>query len=396
MSVATEELLERIDFQPNGHDQVKHLLSGGGDAIPLFKVHINESLLAPLASTLLSGYIGQGPRVEEFEQALVPWFGNQNVLSVNSGTSALQLALRLANVEPGDEVITSPMTCTATNVPIMAAHAKIVWADIDPATGNIDPLDVERKITKKTRAVVAVHWGGYPADIEYLDRIGKQYNLQIIEDAAHAFGATYKGQPIGSHSDFVCFSFQAIKHLTTVDGGALVCRNTDAYKRGKLLRWYGIDRESERKDFRCEEDVKEWGYKFHMNDVAATIGLNQLGFVSEILERHRDNANYYRERFANLRRLRLLDYAPDRQSSYWLFTVRVKDRQHFMEAMKDAGVVVSQVHARNDAHTMFSEFQRNLPGVNEFTTEQVSIPVGWWLSPEQREHIADSVERLTR
>jgi len=318
------------------------------------------------------------------------------VLSVNSGTSALQLALRLANVGPGDEVITSPMTCTATNVPIMAAHAKIVWADIDPATGNIDPLDVERKITKKTKAVVAVHWGGYPADIEYLDRIGKQYNVYIIEDAAHAFGATYKGQPIGSHSDFVCFSFQAIKHLTTVDGGALVCRDTDAYKRGKLLRWYGIDRESERKDFRCEEDVKEWGYKFHMNDVAATIGLNQLGYVREILERHRENAGYYRERFANLRRLRLLDYASDRQSSYWLFTVRVKDRAHFMEAMKDAGVVVSQVHARNDAHTMFSEFQRNLPGVNEFTAEQVSIPVGWWLSAEQREHIADTVERLTR
>jgi len=176
----------------------------------------------------------------------------------------------------------------------------------------------------------------------------------------------------------------------------LVCRDTEAYKRGKLLRWYGIDRESERRDFRCEDDVKEWGYKFHMNDVAATIGLNQLAYVHEILERHRANANYYRSRFANLRRLRLLDYASDRQSSYWLFTVRVKDRPHFMEAMKDAGVVVSQVHARNDAHTMFSEFQRNLPGVNEFTAEQVSIPVGWWLSHEQREHIGDTVERLTR
>src|SRR5213080_1312942 len=142
-------------------------------AIPLFKVHMPETVLAPLAETVLSGYLGQGPRVAEFEKALAPWFGNNRVLTVNSATSGLQLALRLANVKPGDEVISTPMSCSATNVPIMAAGAKIVWADIDPQTGNIDPNDVARKVTERTRAIVAVHWSGYPCDLQELNAIAR-------------------------------------------------------------------------------------------------------------------------------------------------------------------------------------------------------------------------------
>jgi dTDP-4-amino-4,6-dideoxygalactose transaminase len=394
MTDPNSDLAPFVGRESTESEVMDQLVTSASQAIPLFKVHMPDSVLPSLDRTLFSGYIGQGPRVEEFERALAIWFGNQNVLTVNSGTSALQLALRLADVGFGDEVISTPMTCTATNVPIMAAGAKIVWADIDPMTGNIDPLDVERKITKKTKAIIAVHWGGYPADIVELNRIGNQYNVKVIEDAAHAFGATYEGTPIGSHSDFVCFSFQAIKHLTTGDGGALVCRDTDTHKRGKLLRWYGIDRESDRKDSRCEEDVKEWGYKFHMNDIAATIGLHQLQFVGDVLRRHRENATYYRERFKALGGLRLLNYRLDRQSSYWLFTIRVAQRPAFMEQMKKSGIVVSQVHARNDLHTMFSEFQRSLPGVNEFVSQQVSIPVGWWLTESERSFISDTVVRL--
>ena len=393
MAEATLETLV-TNLKPDlgrSRDDVKHLLSGAGLAIPLFKVHMSESVLVPLAATILSGYIGQGPRVDEFEKALAPWFGNQNVLALNSGTSALQLALRLANVGFGDEVVSTPMTCTATNVPIMAMGAKIVWADIDPETGNIDPLDVERKITSKTKAIMVVHWGGYPCELVELNRIGKKYGVKVIEDASHAFGASYKGHPMGSHSDFICFSFQAIKHLTTGDGGALVCRESEAYKRGKLLRWYGIDREAERKDFRCEEDVKEWGYKFHMNDITATIGLHQLKSIADVLRRHRENAAFYRERLGRLNGLRLLNYQRDRVGSYWLFTIRVPDRRRFMEAMQKSGIVVSQVHSRNDLHTMFSEFRGNLPQLDQFAAEQVSIPVGWWLSEEQRSYVADTI-----
>jgi dTDP-4-amino-4,6-dideoxygalactose transaminase len=172
-------------------DTTSALLSGGGTAIPLFKVHMPPSVLEPLNATLMSGYIGQGPKVDEFESALAPWFGNDNVLSVNAGTSALHLALRLADVGAGDDVVTTPMTCSATNEPILERGARVVWADINPLTGNIDPLDVERKITSSTKAIMAVHWGGYPCDFDELNRIARKYNVALIEDAAHAFGATY-------------------------------------------------------------------------------------------------------------------------------------------------------------------------------------------------------------
>ena len=191
-------------------ESVKELLSGGGKDIPLFKVFMPESVMEPLRKVLLSGYIGEGPRVEEFERQLAPWFNN-NVLTVNNGTSALQLALRLANVSYGDEVVSTAMTCSATNEPILAMGARIIWADIDPWTGNINPEDVAAKITPKTKAIMCVHWGGYPCDLDELNAIAAEHGIKLIEDACHAFGSTYRGKPIGSHSDFACFLFRRLR-----------------------------------------------------------------------------------------------------------------------------------------------------------------------------------------
>lgn len=359
--------------------------------ITLFKVHMPSSVMGPLEKVLMSGYIGQGARVDEFERALVPWVGNPNSLTVNSGTSALHLAMRLAGVERGTEVISSPMTCSATNEPILERGGDIVWSDIDPWTGNIDPRDVERKITPKTKAIVAVHWGGYPCEIDELLRISRKYGVALIEDAAHAFGATYRGRPVGSLSGFVCFSFQAIKLLTTVDGGLLVCPTTDYYRRGKLLRWFGIDRETPRVDLRCENDIVEYGYKFHLSDVSATIGLEQLKYTKELLEKTRANAAYFDTIVPGMKRVKRLRYENDRLSSYWLYTVRVNDREGFQEFMKKQDIQVSQVHVRNDVHTAFRQYRRNLPGVDEFTREQVSIPVGWWLTEEDQKRVAASM-----
>jgi len=355
-----------------------------------------ESVMEPLRKVLLSGYIGEGPRVEEFERQLGPWFGNNNVLALNNGTAALQLALRLANVGCGDDVISTAMTCSATNEPILAMGAKIVWADIDPWTGNIDPEDVARKITPKTKAIMCVHWGGYPCDLDELNAIAAEHGIKLIEDACHAFSSTYHGKLIGSHSDFVCFSFQAIKEMTTVDGGALVCKSRADCERGRLLRWYGIDRKSKRKDLRCEADIVEYGYKFHMNDVTAVIGLEQLKYVGKTIEKHRANAARYNEAFNALKAMRPLRYKNDRSSVYWLYTMRVKNRQKFMEYMKEAGITVSQVHARNDTHTMFKDFRADLPGVDEFTSEQVSIPVGWWLTEKDLAHIINAAVEYDR
>ena len=204
--------------------------------IPLFKVHMPESVIDPLRDTLLSGFIGEGEKVVEFEEALAPWFDNENVLATNNGTAAIQLALRLSGVGPGDEVISTPMTCSATNEPVLAAGAKIVWADIDPWTGNIDVHDVKKKITPKTKAIICVDWGGYPCTFAELNYLAKKNGLKLIEDACHAFGSEYYGDKVGCQCDFSCFSFQAIKTITTVDGGALTCRSKEDYEKGKLLR----------------------------------------------------------------------------------------------------------------------------------------------------------------
>lgn len=359
--------------------------------IPLFKVFMAKEADAPLLATLHSGYIGQGPRVEEFEAALAPWVGGRRPLALNSGTSALHLALRLAGAGPDAEVITTPMTCTATNMPILERGAKIVWADVDPATGNISPKSVREKVTKKTRAVIAVHWGGYPCDLDELDSVCRAYDLRLIEDAAHAFGAEYKGQKIGARSDFTCFSFQAIKHLTTIDGGALACERDGDLQRGKLLRWYGIDRGGQRQDLRCEAEIREYGYKFHMNDVNAIIGLAQLPHVERILTLHRRNAEYYQGRLKGLKNVTLLDYKSDRLSSYWLFTILVRDRDAFIPWMSERGIMASKVHVRNDIHAAFGASKASLPGVDLFYGSQVSIPVGWWVMPEDRDKIVDAI-----
>lgn len=359
--------------------------------IPLFTVHMPQEVDEPLLKTLYSGYIGQGPRVEEFESLLKSYFGTKNVLTLNNGTAAIHLALRLAGVGPGDEVISTPMTCSASNVPILANGATIVWADIDPKNGLIDPLDVERKITAKTKAVLCVDWAGNVCDMDRLARIGEKYNVKIIEDAAHAFGATYKGKKVGTLADFTCFSLQAIKHITTVDGGLLLTKSSNDYDRGKILRWYGIDREATNKDSRIEIDILEWGYKFHMNDVAATIGIVQMGFVEKILTAHRENAQYYRQHITNPM-ISHLEIPWEQVSSSWIYTMFLPNdeiRLKFMDYMTVNGVMVSRVHGRNDIHTTFAPYKRNLPGVTEFDSCQIAIPVHFKITMEQRQKIVD-------
>lgn len=363
--------------------------------IPLFKVHMppRGELMPALEQVLYSGYVGQGPKVAEFEAALVPVLGNRNVLAVNSGTSAIQLALRLAGVR-GGTVVTTPMTCAATALPILAEGARPVWADIDPASGNIDPLDAERKLQASTRAILAVHWGGQPCDMDALMDAGRRHGLPVIVDAAHALGASWGGDPVGSPAaDFTCFSLQAIKHVTTVDGGILTTKDAAAYRRGKLLRWYGIDREAEAADARVDVDIPEAGMKWHMNDVAATIGLAQLKCVPHVLARHRGNAAFYEDALcAWLQTPRAHAKA---SGAWWLYTVLLRDggdRAAFQAHMKTRGVQVSRVHARLNRLSCFAGFARGpLPGVDEFFERQCNIPVHHGLSSEERRRVADAV-----
>jgi perosamine synthetase len=364
--------------------------------IVLFKVHMPKSVDKPLLDVLHSGFIGQGKKVDEFENKLGEYFENKNVLTLNNGTAGLHLALRLAGVEYGDEVITTAMTCTATNMPILASGAKIVWADIDPITGLIDPSDIEKKITKKTKAIIMVHFGGIPCKIDEINEIAHKYGIKTIEDAAHAFGAEYKGKKIGNHSDFVMFSLQAIKHMTTIDGGLLLCQNEEDYKRGKLLRWYGIDREAKRREFRCEEDILEYGYKFHMNDVCATVGIEQLKYIDDIVNRHIENQLFYDKELKGIKGIKLIPKPSDTKSSSWIYTLHVEKRDFFITWMATQGVMTSRVHERNDKHTAFREFKTTLPNVDKFNSTQVSIPVGWWITEEDRKYIVEKIKEFSK
>lgn len=381
-------------YQKIFNETVKQAKTPPGKQIALFKVFMPKTVKDPLIKTLFSGYIGQGKKVDEFEKKLGARIGNNKVITVNSGTSALHLAYHISINRPGDEIITTPMTCAATNIPIINTKGgKIVWADINPKTGSIDPADVEQKITKRTCAIVMVHWGGNPCDINQLNKIARRYKLITIEDAAHSLGSTYKNKPLGNNtSDFVAYSFQAIKHITTGDGGALFCRKKKDYNRAKLLRWYGIDREKKTKDFRCEIDIQEAGYKFHMNDVAATIGIEMLKYLDLIVEKHRENAQYYNEHL----KVEYVQENPDGKSSYWLYTILLpkKKRDKFINYMLKNGVQVSKVHVRNDMHTAFKQYKTSLPGVAEFNARHCCIPVGWWITEKEREKIVKLINKF--
>jgi dTDP-4-amino-4,6-dideoxygalactose transaminase len=365
--------------------------------IPLFKVHMppRDELMPALEQTLYSGYVGQGPRVAEFEEQLGGFLGNRNVLAVNSGTSAIQLALRLAGVEYG-RVITTPMTCAATALPILAEGAIPRWADIDPATGNIDPASVERKIDPTVRAILAVHWGGQPCDMTALTDISQRHGVPLIADAAHALGATWGGWPVTAGpdaADYTCFSFQAIKHMTTGDGGLLATRSAEDCERGRLLRWYGIDRDADGEDARTGADIAGWGYKFHMNDVAATIGLAQLRHLVSVLGRQLWNARWYHDQFAG--RVKVAAELPGASGAWWLYTLiwaGEAERVAFMQHARARGVAVSRVHARLDRLTCFKEHAAGpLPGVDEFYSRMCCIPVHWALTAGERQRVADTV-----
>ena len=357
----------------------------------MFRVAMSPEVDSELLRVIHSGWIGQGEGVKQFENQLANYFDNRNVLTLAAGTHGLSLALRLIGVGRGDEVITTPLTCTATNMPIMQTGAKIVWADVKRDL-NIDPKSIKKCITKKTKAIMLVHWGGYPCDMEEIKKVAG--DIPIIEDCAHAYGSEYQGNPVGSceYSDYAMFSFQAIKHLTSVDGGALCCRHPEDYDRGKLLRWYGIDRESPRTDFRCEEDIVDWGYKFHMNDVCATIGMENMEIAQENIYAAMNNAKFYEDELKHLDGIELPQMAEDRKSSYWLFTMLVENRSDFTHMMGSKGIAVSRVHERNDKHTCFKKFRKDLPGLESIIDKMICIPVGWWLSAEDRRYIIDSIK----
>jgi len=363
--------------------------------IPLFKVFMSRNCDKAVANVLKSGFIGQGPKVDEFENLLSHYLETPYVNTMNSATSALHLALHMIKEYSGkkrNQVLSVPLTCTATNTSIINNGLNIKWVDTNPEDCNIDLYDLEKKIDEKTLAVMIVHWGGYPVNMELLDAIldnaKSKFGFRpfVIEDCAHAFGSTYQGRKLG-YNNFAAYSFQAIKHLTTGDGGALICPNEYFHQKAKLLRWYGLDRTT-KADFRCEQMIQEAGFKFHMNDIAAAIGIENFQEMDWVITRHKENAKYIRE---NLKNVRLTESAHDRESAEWIFTIFVENRDRFVKLMTDKGIAVSRVHDRNDKHPCFKKYSDYLPQTTQVCETMICLPCGWWLEQEDLEYIVQIV-----
>ncbi|MFZ4549824.1 MAG: DegT/DnrJ/EryC1/StrS family aminotransferase, partial [Bacteroidales bacterium] len=309
--------------------------------IPLVKTNIppREILMPRLEEVLYSGYVAQGEQVENFERAFETYIGGAHSLSLNSGTAALHIALILAGVQPGDEVISTALTAEPTNVAIKMVDGKIRYADIDYATGNIDPASIESNINATTKAIMVVDYAGIPVDVPAIQALSLKYGIPVIHDAAHALGAKFQGKKTGNHFPYTVFSFQAIKHLTTIDGGMLQIASKEEYEKAKLIRWFGIDK----KLSRLQNNIQYQGFKYHMNNVNATIGLVQLADIDSIISAHIENGKFFDHALQNIPGIELLKYYPGSEPSYWLYTLKVENRERFIQKLADHGIMASEL-----------------------------------------------------
>ena len=388
-------------------------------SIPLFKVYMNSEAPEAAADVLRSGFIGEGPQVKEFEKELNTRFNSSNVVLTNSATSAEHLIyhylkkdrdlreeftagyaeIKWSKLLPTDEVLTTALTCTATNWPIILNGLNLKWVDVDPLNLNMCLDALESTINQHTRIITVVHWGGNPIDLDKLKRIvtraEEKYGrkILIIEDCAHALGSIYKGTPVGFTGNISTFSLQAIKHLTSIDGGFISSPFNSFTRDAKLLRWYGIDREGPREDFRCEIDIPEVGFKFHMNDVSAAVGRANLRDFEKVIGANKANGNYYNDQLRDTPGVTLIPQVEGGESAYWLYTLHVENRDEFVKYMNEKGITTSRVHERNDNHTCTVPYKSSLPGVDKAVKTMVSIPVGYWVTHEDREYIVDCIKK---
>jgi perosamine synthetase len=362
--------------------------------IEFFNTTISDKSIEYVTNALKSTRISAGKNADFFEKKLSE-YGFTNPVTLNSGTVTMHLALIASGVGPGDEVIIPAQTFISTGLAVLYVGAKPVFADINLFDGNISVDSIRLKITEKTKAIIPVHWGGYPCDMDEIYKIANEFNLSVIEDAAHAFGSKYKGNLIGTISRFTSFSFQAIKHLTTGDGGALCCKNIEDYNLVKRLRWFDIDRENSKMGFLGEReyDAKTIGFKYHMNDISASLGLGNLEIINSKLEKIKLIAQTYENEFSNINGLTLMDYKKDRQSSYWLFPIVVDNRDKFILKMKSNNIPVSVVHLGIDKNSIFGGINNELTNQRLFDKSQIHIPIHDNLNDENINHIIKTIKK---
>jgi perosamine synthetase len=286
------------------------------------------------------------------------------------------------------------LTFVSTNHAILYESLTPVFADIDRATGNLDPASIESRITERTGAIIVVHYGGYPADLDEIYEIARRHDISVIEDCAHACGSTYRGTRIGSHGDFHAFSFHAVKNLPMGDGGALTVRSVRHDTRLRRLRWLGIDKDTFRRttstSYEWDYDVPEIGFKYHMNDIEAAIGLAQLSLLDTENARRAEIARMYRAQLAGVHGITLPAQSTDRTSSFHLFPVLVENRDDFLAKMKAAGIGVGVHYRRNDTYSMYERAE--LPNAQWFSERVASLPMHLCLSDDDVEYVTNAIK----
>jgi perosamine synthetase len=363
-------------------------------AIPLFKVFTAPTAHAALKPVLESGRLAAGPRVAEFEDQLAGWLDVPQCVALADASGALTLALYLAGVRPGSEVITSPMACSASLMPIANLFAKPVWCDVDPLTGMIEPDGISRLISKSTRAVLAYHWSGNVAEIGAITAVAKRHGLAVIEDASEAFGATAMDRRLGGEADFTVYSFYATKHINSGEGAALLAASPANLESALRLRRFGIDYSLFRLpngDLNPEFDIPVAGYNLAMNEIAATLACEALRHAGDIVARHQANGAFYDSALADAPGVRLLRQCAGTRSAYWTYSLLAERRSDLIRKLTDHGIGAQRLHVRQDRYACFGGLQANLPGVAEFDAGNLSIPCGWWVGDAERERIAECI-----
>lgn len=353
--------------------------------IPLAKPYLSTEEAQAAYDTVLTNWVTQGPRVQEFEEKFATYVGSKYAVALSNCTTALHLAMIMAGVKEGDEVICPSMSYIATANSIMYVGAQPVFAEINPETFNIDAAHAESLITPKTKAILIVHQIGLPADIDAFKSICDKHNLVLIEDAACAAGSAYKGKKIGSHSDLVCFSFHPRKVITTGDGGMIATNNEAYYNRLKLLRQHGMsvnDRVRHNSDKVIFEDHVEVGYNYRMTDIQAAVGIHQLARLEWIIEERRKIAHYYLKALADIPFIRLPQEPEGYFTNWQSFSIYLKSdspikRNELMQQLLDMGIASRRGVMTTHRETAYHEFAKgvSLPISEDTADNSIVIPL---------------------
>ncbi len=368
---------------------------------------IERAEIDEVVACMKSGWLGTGPKVAQFERDFAAYEGAQYAAALNSCTAALHLSLLAAGLKPGDEVITTPMTFCATVNAIIHADAVPVLADIDPATMNIDPREIEKKITAKTRAILPVHFAGRPCDMDAIMALANRHGLKVIEDCAHAIETEYRGRHAGTFGDFGCFSFYVTKNIVTGEGGMVLTRNEDDIARIKVLGLHGMSKDAWKR-FSDEGykhyQVVECGFKYNMMDIQAAIGIHQLQRIEAYWKRRQEIWAQYNKAFAGLPIGLPADPEPDTKHAYHLYTIMVDERKTsisrdaFLTAMTKDNIGIGVHYMSIPEHPFYQKTfgwkPENYPQAMKIGRQTVSLPLSAKLADNDIRDVLKSVRTV--